>query len=52
MCIFTKMLILGTIDLKGVFPPEALDAPTRAAYLEEAAKFELTVDEVIERRLY
>jgi len=50
--LFTKMLVLGKIDQKGMFPPEALDAPARAYYLEEAAKFELTVDEVIERRLY
>ena len=50
--LFTKMLVLGTIDQKGVFPPEALDAPIRAAYLEEAAKFELVVDVVVERRLF
>ena len=38
--------------VKGVFPPEALDAPTRAYYLAEAAKFELSVDEVVQRRLF
>lgn len=50
--LFTKLLVLGKIDRKGVFPPEALDAPTRAYYLEEAAKFDLTVDEVVQRRLF
>ena len=50
--LFTKLLVLGKIDRKGVFPPEALDAATRAYYLKEAAKFELTVDEVVQRRLF
>jgi saccharopine dehydrogenase (NAD+, L-lysine-forming) len=50
--LFTKLLISGKLDQKGVFPPEALDAPTRAYYLEEAAKFDLTVDEVVQRQLF
>lgn len=50
--LFTKLLVLGKVDRKGVFPPEALDAPTRAYYLEEAAKFDLTVDEVVQRRIF
>jgi saccharopine dehydrogenase-like NADP-dependent oxidoreductase len=50
--LFTLLLVRGKIDQKGVFPPEALDAPARAYYLEEAAKFDLTVDEVVQRRLF
>ena len=50
--LFTKMLVNDKIDLKGVFPPEALDANARAYYLQEAAKFELIVDEVLQRRLF
>jgi saccharopine dehydrogenase-like NADP-dependent oxidoreductase len=50
--LFTKLLVSGKLDQKGVFPPEALDAPTRAYYLEEAAKFDLTVDEVVQRQLF
>ena len=50
--LFTKLLVREKIDQKGVFPPEALEAPARAYYLEEAAKLDLTVDEVVQRRLY
>ena len=50
--LFTKMLVNGKIDLKGVFPPEALDAAARAYYLREAAKLDITVDEIIQRRAY
>ncbi len=50
--LFTKLLIREKIDQKGVFPPEALEAPARAYYLEEAAKLDLTVDEVVQRRMY
>jgi saccharopine dehydrogenase (NAD+, L-lysine-forming) len=50
--LFTKLLVTGVLDQKGVFPPEALDAPTRAYYLKEAEKFGLTVDEVVQRRLF
>ena len=50
--LFTKLLVLGKLDKKGVFPPEALEAPIRAYYLEEAAKLDLTVDEVVQRRLF
>jgi saccharopine dehydrogenase-like NADP-dependent oxidoreductase len=50
--LFTKMLVHGKVDLTGVFPPEALDAEARAYYLKEAAKLDITVDEIIERRLY
>jgi len=50
--LFTKMLVNNKIDLKGVFPPEALDTDARAYYLQEAAKFDLVVDEVLQRRLF
>ena len=50
--LFTKMLVRGKVGLTGVFPPEALDAEARAYYLGEAAKLDITVDEIIQRRLY
>jgi saccharopine dehydrogenase (NAD+, L-lysine-forming) len=50
--LFTKLLVDDKIDLKGVFPPEALDADARAYFLNEAAKFDLIVDEVLQRRLF
>jgi saccharopine dehydrogenase-like NADP-dependent oxidoreductase len=50
--LFTKMLVHGRVGLTGVFPPEALDAEARAYYLKEAAKLDITVDEVIQSRLY
>ena len=46
------MFVNGKIDLKGVFPPEAFDADARAYYLREAAKLDITVDQIIKRRLY
>jgi saccharopine dehydrogenase-like NADP-dependent oxidoreductase len=50
--LFTKMFVHGKIDLKGVFPPEAFDADARAYYLREAAKLDITVDQIVQRRLY
>ena len=50
--LFTKMFVNGKIDLTGVFPPEAFEAGARRYYLEEAAKLDITVDEVVQRRLY
>ncbi|HEY5658249.1 MAG TPA: saccharopine dehydrogenase NADP-binding domain-containing protein [Myxococcota bacterium] len=50
--LFTKMFVHGKVSLTGVFPPEALDAEARAYYLREAAKLDITVDEVVQRRLY
>ena len=46
-----KMFVNGKIGLRGVFPPEALDAEARAYFLREAAKLDITVDQYIERRL-
>ena len=50
--LFTKLFVNDKINIKGVFPPEVLAADTRAYYLEEAAKLGITVDEVMETRLY
>jgi saccharopine dehydrogenase-like NADP-dependent oxidoreductase len=49
--LFTKMLIKGEVSQKGVFPPEALEADSRAYFLKEAAALDITVDQYIERRL-
>jgi saccharopine dehydrogenase-like NADP-dependent oxidoreductase len=50
--LFTRMFVNGKIDLNGVFPPEALGADSRAYFLKEAAALDITVDQIIERRLY
>jgi len=50
--LFTKMFVNGKVDLKGVFPPEAFGAEARAYYLREAAKLDITVDEIAQRRIY
>jgi saccharopine dehydrogenase-like NADP-dependent oxidoreductase len=50
--LFTKMFVNGKLDLTGVFPPEAFEAEARAYYLREAAKLDITVDELVQRRLY
>ncbi len=50
--LFTKMLVNDIIRLKGVFPPELLDKEEREYFLKEAAKLDITVDEIVERRLY
>jgi len=50
--LFTRMFVNGKIDLNGVFPPEALGADSRAYFLKEAAALDITVDQIIEHRLY
>lgn len=50
--LFTKLFVNDRIDKKGVFPPEVLDADSRTYYLKEAAKLGITVDEIVESRLY
>jgi len=50
--LFTKMFVNGRIDRKGVFPPEALGADARAYFLKELAELDITVDEIVQRRLY
>ncbi len=50
--LFSKLFVNNKIDIKGVFPPEVLEADTRTYFLEEAAKLGITVDEITETRLY
>jgi saccharopine dehydrogenase (NAD+, L-lysine-forming) len=49
---FTRLLVTGEIRQTGVFPPELLEHDAREAYLEGLAGFGITVDEVVETRLY
>ncbi|MBT4287636.1 MAG: hypothetical protein HOD92_09885 [Deltaproteobacteria bacterium] len=50
--LFVKMFVNNKIDLTGVFPPEAFETEMRAYYLQEAAKLDITVDQIVEERLY
>ena len=50
--LFTKMFVNDKIHQQGLFPPEVFDDEQRAFYLEEAAKLDITVDQIIERRLF
>ena len=50
--LFTKMFVNDKIHQKGLFPPEVFDAAQRAFYLEEAAKLDITVDQIVEKRLF
>jgi len=36
----------------GMFPPEVFDTDQRAYYLKEAAKLDITVDQIVEKNLY
>jgi saccharopine dehydrogenase-like NADP-dependent oxidoreductase len=49
--LFTKMFVMDKIYQKGLFPPEVLDAEQRSFYLQEAAKLDITVDQIITQRL-
>ena len=49
---FTRLLVTGKIRQKGVFAPELLDEEVREAYLEGLAALGITVDEIVETRLY
>ncbi len=49
---FSKLLVDGKITRKGVFPPELLDPDIRDHYLSDLAGMGITVDEVVESRLY
>ncbi len=49
---FSKLFLDGKITQKGVFPPELLDQGTRDYYLADMANLGITVDEVVETRLY
>ncbi len=50
--LFTKMFVNDRIHQKGMFPPEVLDNDQRAYYLTEAAKLDITVDQIVEKRLF
>jgi len=50
--LFTKLFIRDKVHIKGVFPPEVLDAEIRSFYLQEASKLNITVDEIVETRLF
>ncbi len=50
--LFTKMFVNGMIHQKGLFPPEVFDDDQRAYYLNEAAKLNITVDQIIESILF
>jgi len=50
--LFTKMFVNDKIHQKGMFPPEVLDTQQRSYYLGEAAKLDITVDQIFEKRLY
>ncbi|RKX82774.1 MAG: hypothetical protein DRP57_09220 [Spirochaetes bacterium] len=50
--LFTKMLVNNKIKTKGVFPPELLEEKARAYFFKEAAKLDITVDEIVETKLY
>ncbi len=46
------MFVNNKIHQKGMFAPEVFEADQRAYYLGEAAKLDITVDQIIEKRLY
>jgi len=50
--LFTKMFVNDKIYQKGLFPPEVFDDAQRAYYLKEAARLDITVDQIVETRLY
>ena len=50
--LFTKMYVNDKIHQKGLFPPEVFDDAQRAYYLKEAAKLDITVDQIVEKRLF
>ena len=50
--LFTKMFVNDKIHQKGMFPPEVFDTDQRAYYLTEAAKLDITVDQIVEKSLF
>ncbi len=50
--LFTKMFVNDRIHQKGMFPPKVFDADQRAFYLKEAAKLDITVNQIVEKNLY
>ncbi len=49
---FSRLFVEDRIEETGVFPPEVLDKPTRDYYLAELAKIGITVDQILETRLF
>ena len=49
--LFTKMFVNDKIHQKGLFPPEVFDADQRSYYVKEAAKLDITVDQIVEKTL-
>jgi len=50
--LFTKMFVNDKIHQQGLFPPEVFDDEQRAYYLKEAAKLDITVDQIVDTRLF
>ena len=50
--LFTKMFVNDRISRKGLFPPETFGKDERDYYLSEAAKLDLTVDQMVKIRLF
>jgi saccharopine dehydrogenase-like NADP-dependent oxidoreductase len=50
--LFSKLFVNDKISVKGVFPPEVLEADAREYYFKEAAALGITVDEIVETRLF
>jgi saccharopine dehydrogenase (NAD+, L-lysine forming) len=50
--VFTKMLVNNIIGHTGVIAPEVLDARERSYFFSEAEKLDITVDELIEKRIF
>jgi len=49
--IFTKMLVNDAVSQKGLISPEVLEADARRFFFDEAAKLEITFDEIIEHSI-
>ena len=50
--LFTKMFVNDKIHQKGLFPPEVFDDAQRAYYLNAASELDITVDRIVEKRLF
>lgn len=49
---FSKLFVDGRVRQRGVFPPELLDQACRDHYLAGLARLGITVDEVVETRVF
>ncbi|HAK44981.1 MAG TPA: hypothetical protein DCO79_03545 [Spirochaeta sp.] len=49
--IFTKMMVDDAVSQTGLISPEVLDAGARKFFFDEAAKLEITFDEIIENTI-